>query len=50
MIVIISKVDVHWGDAFLGYVPSKYIFQSGGLYTCMSHFLSYFKDGMLIST
>ncbi|KAG2022460.1 hypothetical protein CC2G_000207 [Coprinopsis cinerea AmutBmut pab1-1] len=33
MCIVISKVDVHWGDAFLGYVPSKYIFQSGGLYT-----------------
>ncbi|TFK42220.1 natural resistance-associated macrophage protein-domain-containing protein [Crucibulum laeve] len=33
MIVIISKVDVNWGHAFEGYIPSKYIFQSGGLYT-----------------
>ncbi|KAF9478920.1 Nramp-domain-containing protein [Pholiota conissans] len=33
MIVIISKVDVNWGDAFVGYVPSKYIFASGGVYT-----------------
>ncbi|KAF9495596.1 natural resistance-associated macrophage protein [Pleurotus eryngii] len=31
--IIISKVDVDWAEAFHGYVPSKYIFQSGGLYT-----------------
>ncbi|KAJ3500259.1 hypothetical protein NLJ89_g9878 [Agrocybe chaxingu] len=29
MIVIISKVDVNWADAFQGYIPSKYIFGSG---------------------
>jgi metal iron transporter len=34
MIVIIAKVHVNWGNAFLGYVPSKYIFSSGGIYTC----------------
>ena len=34
MIVIISKVDVNWADAFEGYIPSKYIFASGGIYTC----------------
>ncbi|KAJ2925000.1 hypothetical protein H1R20_g12100, partial [Candolleomyces eurysporus] len=33
MVIIISKVDVNWGHAFQGYIPSKYIFQSGGLYT-----------------
>lgn len=33
MAVIISQVDVDWGDAFQGYLPSKYIFASGGLYT-----------------
>ncbi|KAF8890082.1 natural resistance-associated macrophage protein-domain-containing protein [Infundibulicybe gibba] len=33
MIIIISKVDINWADAFEGYVPSKYIFASGGLYT-----------------
>ncbi|KAH6911092.1 natural resistance-associated macrophage protein-domain-containing protein [Coprinopsis sp. MPI-PUGE-AT-0042] len=33
MAIVISKVDVDWGDAFQGYIPSKYIFQSGGLYT-----------------
>ncbi|KAG9222066.1 hypothetical protein CCMSSC00406_0008051 [Pleurotus cornucopiae] len=33
MAIIISKVDVDWAEAFHGYVPSKYIFQSGGLYT-----------------
>ncbi|KAI0783150.1 natural resistance-associated macrophage protein [Abortiporus biennis] len=33
MAVIISKVGVNWGDAFDGFVPSKTLFQSGGLYT-----------------
>lgn len=33
MAVIIAKIDVNWADAFQGYVPSKYIFKSGGLYT-----------------
>lgn len=34
MAVIISKASVHWGDAFLGYVPSKTVIQSNALYTC----------------
>ncbi|KAF8645422.1 hypothetical protein AX16_007825 [Volvariella volvacea WC 439] len=33
MAIIISRVDVNWAKAFEGYVPSKYIFKSGGLYT-----------------
>jgi metal iron transporter len=33
MCIIISKVNVDWGDAFFGFVPSKTIFQQGGLYT-----------------
>ncbi|KAI0652545.1 natural resistance-associated macrophage protein [Trametes meyenii] len=33
MAVIISKARVHWGDAFLGYVPSKTVIQSNALYT-----------------
>lgn len=33
IIVIISKVNVDWSDAFLGFVPSKYIVQPGALYT-----------------
>ncbi|KAK2462884.1 hypothetical protein APHAL10511_005082 [Amanita phalloides] len=32
-VVIISKVNVDWSDAFLGFVPSKYIFQPSVLYT-----------------
>ncbi|OBZ79272.1 hypothetical protein A0H81_01563 [Grifola frondosa] len=36
MAVIISKVNVNWGDAFDGFVPSKTIFNSGGLYTSCS--------------
>ncbi|KZP29358.1 natural resistance-associated macrophage protein [Athelia psychrophila] len=31
--VLVSKVDVHWAQAFDGFVPSKTIFASGGLYT-----------------
>ncbi|KAI0692204.1 natural resistance-associated macrophage protein [Cytidiella melzeri] len=33
MAVIIAQVSVHWGDAFEGYLPSKTLFQPGGLYT-----------------
>ncbi|KAI0368899.1 natural resistance-associated macrophage protein [Pilatotrama ljubarskyi] len=33
MAIIISKANVHWGDAFLGYVPSKTVFRSDALYT-----------------
>ncbi|ESK86095.1 transporter protein smf2 [Moniliophthora roreri MCA 2997] len=33
MCIIIARVDVHWGDAFEGYLPSKYIFPNGALYT-----------------
>ncbi|PPQ75552.1 hypothetical protein CVT24_013244 [Panaeolus cyanescens] len=33
MVIIITKVNVHWGDAFIGYLPSKYIFAKGGVYT-----------------
>jgi metal iron transporter len=34
MVVIISKIDVEWNDAFKGYIPSKFVFAHGGLYTC----------------
>ena len=33
VLIIVLKVDVDWGEAFLGYVPSKKIFQAGSLYT-----------------
>ncbi|KAG6919880.1 hypothetical protein DXG01_015588 [Tephrocybe rancida] len=33
MAIIISKVDVVWGKAFEGYLPSKHVFSSGALYT-----------------
>ncbi|KAI0800582.1 smf Mn2+ and Fe2+ transporter-like protein [Fomes fomentarius] len=33
MAIIISKTQINWGDAFYGFVPSKTVFQSGGLYT-----------------
>uniref|UniRef100_A0A0W0FN74 Uncharacterized protein n=1 Tax=Moniliophthora roreri TaxID=221103 RepID=A0A0W0FN74_MONRR len=32
MCVIISRVDIHWGTAFQGYLPSKYIIPNGALY------------------
>ncbi|KAJ7279983.1 natural resistance-associated macrophage protein-domain-containing protein [Mycena rebaudengoi] len=31
--VVIAKVHVNWETAFQGFLPSKYIFKSGGLYT-----------------
>jgi len=34
MFVIITKIDVDWGEAFFGYIPSKRVFQAGSLYTC----------------
>ncbi|KAK0437449.1 putative transporter of the NRAMP family [Desarmillaria tabescens] len=33
MCIIIARVDVHWPNAFLGYLPSKYVFKNGALYT-----------------
>ncbi|KAG2138710.1 smf Mn2+ and Fe2+ transporter [Suillus bovinus] len=33
MAVIIGKIDIAWGPAFDGFVPSKTIFASGALYT-----------------
>ncbi|KAI0354647.1 natural resistance-associated macrophage protein [Trametes cingulata] len=33
MAIIISKASVHWGDAFLGFVPSKTVIRSDALYT-----------------
>lgn len=33
MAAIIPKLGVKWDDAFSGYLPSKYIFSSGALYT-----------------
>ena len=38
MATIITKVDVNWTQAFDGFVPSKTIFSSGGLYTCEAQF------------
>lgn len=34
MLVIITKIEVDWGQVFHGYVPSRKIFQAGSLYTC----------------
>ncbi|KAJ6627937.1 smf Mn2+ and Fe2+ transporter-like protein [Mycena sp. CBHHK59/15] len=33
MIVVITRVDVDWAEAFDGFLPSKFIFGNGGLYT-----------------
>ncbi|KAJ6601396.1 natural resistance-associated macrophage protein-domain-containing protein [Mycena vulgaris] len=33
MVVIIAKVDVDWPRAFEGFLPSKFLFGAGGLYT-----------------
>lgn len=33
MVVIISRIEVNWGQAFDGFIPSKYIFAPGALYT-----------------
>ena len=35
MVLVISKIAVNWGDAFRGFIPSKALFGSGSLYTCM---------------
>ncbi|KAL0573855.1 Manganese transporter smf1 [Marasmius crinis-equi] len=33
MCVILTRVNVDWGDAFEGFLPSKHIFPGGALYT-----------------
>ncbi|KAF9447856.1 natural resistance-associated macrophage protein [Macrolepiota fuliginosa MF-IS2] len=33
MAIIISKIDIDAGNVFQGFLPSKYVFASGGLYT-----------------
>ncbi|KAJ7750249.1 natural resistance-associated macrophage protein-domain-containing protein [Mycena metata] len=35
MVIVIAKVDVSWGKAFDGFLPSKFIFSSSGLYTAV---------------
>jgi metal iron transporter len=35
MAMIIAKINVNWGQAFDGFVPSQELFASGALYTCM---------------
>ncbi|EEB99893.1 hypothetical protein MPER_00307, partial [Moniliophthora perniciosa FA553] len=34
MCIIISRVDIQWGTAFEGYLPSKYIVPNGALFIC----------------
>lgn len=34
MCILVSRVDVEWGDAFKGFLPSKGVVQHGSLYTC----------------
>ena len=36
MAIIIGKIDVDWGTAFKGFIPSKALVASGALYTCQS--------------
>ena len=50
MAVIISKTEINWGDAFFGFVPSKTVFQSGGLYTCECLSRSPRVDGSIVLT
>ncbi|KAJ7755070.1 natural resistance-associated macrophage protein-domain-containing protein [Mycena maculata] len=33
LVVIITKIDVDWAQAFDGFLPSKYLFDANGLYT-----------------
>ena len=33
--LVMSRVTVNWGDAFRGFIPSKELFGSGSIYTCM---------------
>jgi metal iron transporter len=39
MVMVIAKVNVDWPRAFEGFLPSKYIFNGDGLYTCRYSFL-----------
>jgi metal iron transporter len=32
--VIVGRVHPHWADVFQGFLPSKYVVQSDGLYVC----------------
>jgi len=41
MIIVISKIDVNWGKAFEGFLPSKYLVKSGALYTCKLYSLNF---------
>ncbi|KAJ7847759.1 natural resistance-associated macrophage protein-domain-containing protein [Mycena olivaceomarginata] len=42
MVMVIAKVNVDWPRAFEGFLPSKYIFNGDGLYTCRYSFLPSF--------
>ena len=44
MAIIISKIQVDWGMAFDGFVPSKYVFAPGALYTCKVLCSSYLRN------
>ncbi|KAF5327083.1 hypothetical protein D9619_004505 [Psilocybe cf. subviscida] len=33
MLIVIARVNVDWRTAFEGYLPSKFLFKAGGLYT-----------------
>ena len=34
MCVILGRVEVEWGEAFVGFLPSRWIVPDGALYTC----------------
>ncbi|KAH8825860.1 natural resistance-associated macrophage protein-domain-containing protein [Flagelloscypha sp. PMI_526] len=33
MAIVIARIDINWGDTFTGFIPSKYLFPNGALYT-----------------
>jgi hypothetical protein len=40
MCILVSRVQVEWDGVFKGFLPSKALFQHGGLYTCASYIAS----------
>ncbi|KAL1707366.1 natural resistance-associated macrophage protein-domain-containing protein [Schizophyllum commune] len=33
LLIVIASVEINWGTAFKGFIPSKYVIQNGALYT-----------------
>lgn len=50
MAVIISKADVNWGEAFHGFVPSKALVSSEGLYNCTSYSRDALRRPLIFTT